>query len=160
MVRVYPGRLQTDIPFCVVSVDRQTTAKDLIIESLARFGFTSHNSTDYRLSQVLLEHGGKFVYFGKINIFFYIFILYLLVVVYFVVTERVLDFDEKPLDIIKNIGQESLRQMELMRFYLQLKQDPHGPNIALFVGNLPTNLSQRTYENILMTFLGEGNIIS
>lgn len=73
-----------------------------------------------------------------------------------IVTERVLDFDEKPLDIIKNIGQESLRQMELMRFYLQLKQDPHGPNIALFVGNLPTNLSQRTYENILMTFLGEG----
>jgi len=73
------------------------------------------------------------------------------------VTERVLDFDEKPLDIIKNIGQESLRQMELMRFYLQLKQDPHGPNIALFIGNLPTNLSQRTYENILMTFLGEGN---
>lgn len=77
-------------------------------------------------------------------------------IAYFTVTERVLDFDEKPLDIIKNIGQESLRQMELMRFYLQLKQDPHGPNIALFVGNLPTNLSQRTYENILMTFLGEG----
>lgn len=58
LVRVYPGRLQTDIPFCVVSVDRQTTAKDLIVESLARFGFTSHNSTDYRLSQLLLEHGG------------------------------------------------------------------------------------------------------
>lgn len=77
---------------------------------------------------------------------------------YCLVTERVLDFDEKPLDIIKNIGQESLRQMELMRFYLQLKQDPHGPNIALFVGNLPTNLSQRTYENILMTFLGEGKM--
>lgn len=70
LVRVYPGRLQTDIPFCVVSVDRQTTAKDLIVESLARFGFTSHNSTDYRLSQVLLEHGGMFMYFIRINIFF------------------------------------------------------------------------------------------
>ncbi|KAL5236368.1 hypothetical protein ACI65C_003778 [Semiaphis heraclei] len=128
LVRVYPGRLQTDIPFCVVSVDRNTTAKDLIVESLTRFGFTSHNSTDYRLSQLLLEHG---------------------------VTERVLDFDEKPLNIIQNIGQESLRQMELMRFYLQLKQDPHGPNIALYIGNLPKNLSQRRYENILMTFLGE-----
>lgn len=77
---------------------------------------------------------------------------------YNLVTERVLDFDEKPLDIIKNIGQESLRQMELMRFYLQLKQDPHGPNIALFVGNLPIGLSQRVYENILMTFLGEGKL--
>lgn len=78
LVRVYPGRLQTDIPFCVVSVDRQTTAKDLIVESLARFGFTSHNSTDYRLSQVLLEHGGKFVFFIKIILFLNIISIYLL----------------------------------------------------------------------------------
>jgi hypothetical protein len=96
-----------------------------------------------------------FLGFNHIQFYFYILYKYFHC---FTVTERVLDFDEKPLDIIKNIGQESLRQMELMRFYLQLKQDPHGPNIALFVGNLPTNLSQRTYENILMTFLGEGTL--
>lgn len=46
--------------------------------------------------------------------------------------------------------------MELMRFYLQLKQDPHGPNLALFVGNLPPNLSERNYENMLTDFLGKG----
>lgn len=46
--------------------------------------------------------------------------------------------------------------MELMRFYLQLKQDPHGPNLALFVGNLPPNLSERSYENMLTEFLGKG----
>lgn len=46
--------------------------------------------------------------------------------------------------------------MELMRFYLQLKQDPHGPVIALFVGNLPPNLSERNYENMLTEFLGKG----
>ncbi|GFG39879.1 hypothetical protein Cfor_03864 [Coptotermes formosanus] len=50
--------------------------------------------------------------------------------------------------------------MELMRFYLQLKQDPHGPNLALFVGNLPPNLSQRKYENMLTDFLGNENKFS
>lgn len=74
-------------------------------------------------------------------------------------TERVLDKDEKPWEIMKRLGQDSIRQMELMRFYLQLKQDPHGPNLALFVGNLPPNLSQRNYENLLTEFLGLGTII-
>lgn len=80
LVRVYPGRLQTDIPFCVVSVDRQTTAKDLIVESLSRFGFTSHNSTDYRLSQLLLEHGGN----KKIKHIFFRVILYKILFLYFI----------------------------------------------------------------------------
>lgn len=64
--------------------------------------------------------------------------------------------DEKPLEIVKQLGKDSIRQMELMRFYLQLKQDPHGPNLALFVGNLPPNLSERNYEHLLMEFLGKG----
>lgn len=74
----------------------------------------------------------------------------------FTVSERVLQRDEKPWEIVKSLGKDSIRQMELMRFYLQLKQDPHGPNLALFVGNLPPNLSQRNYENLLTEFLGKG----
>ncbi len=42
---------------------------------------------------------------------------------------------------------------ELTRFYLQLKEDPHGPNVALFVGNLPSNLSHKQYETILLDYL-------
>lgn len=61
---------------------------------------------------------------------------------------------------MKQLGKDSIRQMELMRFYLQLKQDPHGPNLALFVGNLPPNLSERNYENILTEFLGKGMLLS
>lgn len=61
---------------------------------------------------------------------------------------------------MKQLGKDSIRQMELMRFYLQLKQDPHGPNLALFVGNLPPNLSERNYENILTEFLGKENKFS
>lgn len=72
------------------------------------------------------------------------------------VTERVLSFNEKPWEIMKQLGRDSIRQMELMRFYLQLKKDPHGPNLALFVGNLPPNLSERNYENILTELLGKG----
>lgn len=76
------------------------------------------------------------------------------------VTERVLTWDERPLEIVKLLGKDSIRQMELMRFYLQLKQDPHGPNLALFVGNLPPGLSERMYENMLMEFLGRENRFS
>jgi diacylglycerol kinase (ATP) len=72
------------------------------------------------------------------------------------VTERVLDEDQKPWLIMRQLGRDSIRQMELMRFYLQLRQDPHGPNLALFVGNLPPNLSQRNYETLLTDFLGQG----
>ena len=46
--------------------------------------------------------------------------------------------------------------MELTRFYLQLKEDPHGPNVALFVGNLPPNLKQKEYETILLDYLDDG----
>ena len=50
--------------------------------------------------------------------------------------------------------------MELTRFYLQLKEDPHGPNVALFVGNLPPNLNQKEYEKILLEYLDNGKISS
>ena len=43
-----------------------------------------------------------------------------------------------------------------IRFYLELKKDPHGPETALFVGNMPPNLSQRQYEDSLLDLLEEG----
>lgn len=71
------------------------------------------------------------------------------------VAERILSLNEKPWDIMKQLSKDSVRQMELMRFYLQHKQDPHGPNIALFIGNLPQGLSQRNYEQILTNYITE-----
>ena len=44
----------------------------------------------------------------------------------------------------------------LFRFYLELKKDPHGPETALFVGNMPPNLSQRQYEDSLLDLLEDG----
>ena len=41
------------------------------------------------------------------------------------------------------------------RFYLELRKDPHGPDVALFIGNLPANLSHKQYETILLEFLDE-----
>lgn len=48
---------------------------------------------------------------------------------------------------------ESLCNNRMVRFYLQQKEDPHGPSVALFVGNLPNGLSQIQYEKILMDTL-------
>ncbi|XP_060523914.1 diacylglycerol kinase theta [Cylas formicarius] len=132
-VRVYPGKLQSSQAYCTVPVDSNTTVGDLIKEALTRFGLEDFRCEDYRCSEVLLDRG---------------------------VTERVLSWNERPWEIMKRLGRESIRQMELMRFYLQLKQDPHGPNLALFVGNLPPNLSERNYENILTDLLGKENKFS
>ncbi|TGZ53488.1 Diacylglycerol kinase [Temnothorax longispinosus] len=132
-VRVYPGRLQVSESFCIVPVTEATTVVDLINEALEKFGLQNFNCDDFRCSEILLDRG---------------------------VTERVCSWDERPWDIVKKLGKDSIRQMELMRFYLQLKQDPHGPNLALFVGNLPQNLSERSYENMLTEFLGKENRFS
>ncbi|XP_037913721.1 diacylglycerol kinase theta isoform X3 [Hermetia illucens] len=131
-VRVYPGKLQCSLedPFVSVPVDNETTVKDLIRDALDRFGLQDNQIQDYRCSEVLLDRG---------------------------VTERILSWNERPWEIMKQLGKESIRQMELMRFYLQHKQDPHGPNIALFVGNLPPGLSQRNYEQILSKYATEEN---
>ncbi|XP_011703402.1 PREDICTED: diacylglycerol kinase theta isoform X7 [Wasmannia auropunctata] len=132
-VRVYPGKLQVSESFCIVPVTEATTVVDLINEALEKFGLQNFNCDDFRCSEILLDRG---------------------------VTERVLSCDERPWDTVKRLGKDSIRQMELMRFYLQLKQDPHGPNLALFVGNLPPNLSERSYENMLTEFLGKENRFS
>lgn len=47
----------------------------------------------------------------------------------------------------------------MVRFYLQQKEDPHGPSVALFVGNLPSSLSQIQYEKILMDTFKNNNEI-
>lgn len=52
--------------------------------------------------------------------------------------------------------QESLRQSAATRFYVRQRDDPHGPNIAVYVGNLPTGWSQREYEKILLDIVGTG----
>ncbi|XP_046865125.1 diacylglycerol kinase theta isoform X4 [Drosophila willistoni] len=131
-VRVYPGKLQCSLedPYVSVPVDNSTVIKDLIRDALDKFGLQDNQIQDYRCSEVLLDRG---------------------------VTERILSWNERPWDITKQLGKDSIRQMELMRFYMQHKQDPHGPNIALFVGNLPTGLSQRNYEQILNKYVTDEN---
>lgn len=119
--------------FVTVQVDNDTTVKELIREALNNFALQDHLVEDYRCLEILLDRG---------------------------VTERVLSWNERPWEIMKQLAKDSIRQMELMRFYLQLKVDPHGPNLALFVGNLPPGLSQRNYEQILMEFLGVENKFS
>lgn len=73
-------------------------------------------------------------------------------------SERVLEEEERPWRIIVRLARESVRRMELARFYLQPRRDPHGPTLALFVASLPASLNQRQYEQILVNLLGEGKL--
>lgn len=52
--------------------------------------------------------------------------------------------------------QDSLQRNRMTRFYLKQKEDPHGPSISLFVGNLPTGWAQRQYEKLLLDFITPG----
>lgn len=133
VVRVYPGKLQNDTIenlFVVVPVNNESTCNDVIAEALTLFGLTDSRTADYRLVEMLLDRG---------------------------VTERSLSPDERPWQIMKQVGRDSIRQMNDLRFYVQHKKDPHGPSVALFIGNLPQALSQRNYEQIVTKYCGEEN---
>ncbi|XP_048489589.1 diacylglycerol kinase theta isoform X5 [Plutella xylostella] len=129
-VRVYPGRIAgaTQDTYVTVACNGDHTVADLMASALERFGLDPGTAVDdYRCSEILLDRG---------------------------VSERVLSEDERPWRIVVRLAKESVRRMELARFYLQPKRDPHGPTLALFVASLPPGLSERNYENILVEFLG------
>ncbi|XP_053605652.1 diacylglycerol kinase theta isoform X3 [Plodia interpunctella] len=132
-VRVYPGRVAgAGETFVTVSCCGDDAVSNLMASALERFGLDPTRAIhDYRCSEILLDRGA--------------------------VSERVLEEEERPWRIVVRLARESVRRMELARFYLQPRRDPHGPTLALFVASLPPGLSERNYENILVEFLGAEN---
>ncbi|XP_063387709.1 diacylglycerol kinase theta isoform X2 [Cydia fagiglandana] len=131
-VRVYPGRIAgAGETYVTVPCRGEHTVADLMANALEHFGLDPAQATqDYRCSEILLDRG---------------------------VSERVLEEEERPWRIVVRLARESVRRMELARFYLQPRRDPHGPTLALFVASLPPGLSERNYENILVEILGADN---
>jgi diacylglycerol kinase (ATP) len=133
VIRVYARRLKVANPSLTIPVSSTITTEQVIKEALARFrleDLENDSSPAYQLVKVTLEAG--------------------------TVTETILSPDDIPWQVLKRRGHESVRLMELTRFYLELQKDPHGPEVAMFIGNLPANLSQKQYEILLMEFLDEG----
>nr|XP_027205590.1 diacylglycerol kinase theta-like [Dermatophagoides pteronyssinus] len=128
-IRVYPGRLNVTDTYRVISVTIDTGVDEVMVEALDQFGLDSSDLNRYRLVEVSLEKG--------------------------CVHERTMDNNESPWAIIKGLARESIRQKENTRFYLQQVDEVYCSNVAIFVGNLPANLSQRHYERILVDFLGK-----
>ena len=130
VIKVWARKLRVATPSLTIPVSSSITTEQVIGEALARFRLEGEPVDKYQLVKVTLESGR--------------------------VTESVLNNDDIPWEVLKRRGFESVRLMELTRFYLQLKEDPHGPNVALFVGNLPPNLNQKQYETILLEYLDDG----
>ncbi|CAL1279215.1 unnamed protein product [Larinioides sclopetarius] len=128
-VKVYPGKFRAADTNRVIPVTSDTTVEDVMAATLTEFGLDTSDINKYRLSEVTLDRGS--------------------------VHERAMDNQEGPWELLKNIARESVRQKELTRFYLQKKENVSSSNVALFVGNLPPNLSQRQYEKILVDKLGK-----
>lgn len=130
-IKVYPGRLNvTDLTYCNVMVTSDTSVDDIMRQALDKFRLRSNDLNRYRLVEVSLDKGSS-------------------------VHERTMDNQECPWEIIKNVARESVRQKENTRFYLQQQDEVYCSSVAIFVGNLPPNLSQKQYESMLMEHLGK-----
>lgn len=66
-----------------------------------------------------------------------------------------MDNNESPWEIMIGLARESIRQKENTRFYLQQVDEVYCSNVAIFIGNLPMNLSERIYEKIITEKLGK-----
>ncbi|KAG9510796.1 Diacylglycerol kinase theta [Fragariocoptes setiger] len=134
IIKVYPGRLNlthkiTDT-YCTVEVTNDTNVDEVMIQALEKFHLDPNGLNRYRLVEVSLDKGSY-------------------------VHERTMDNQECPWEIIKNVARESVRQKENTRFYLKQSDEVYCSNVAIFVGNLPQNLSQKQYESILIEILGK-----
>jgi diacylglycerol kinase (ATP) len=128
-IRVYPGKLNVTDTYRVIPVTIDTSVEEVMVSALDQFGLDSGDLNRYRLVEVSLDKGS--------------------------VHERTMDNNESPWAIIKGLARESIRQKENTRFYLQQVDEVYCSNVAIFVGNLPPNLSQRHYEKILVDLLGK-----
>jgi len=77
-------------------------------------------------------------------------------ILFLLVTRKILRRNESPWANFRQLAKLSVRRMEVTRFYLQLKHDPHGRYVALFVGNLPKQDSERHYDKFLKNIIGKG----
>ncbi|XP_022709842.1 diacylglycerol kinase theta-like isoform X2 [Varroa jacobsoni] len=128
-VKVFPGKLRSADIFRMIPVTSDTSVEEIMVSALDKFGLDASDINKFRLSEVTLDKGS--------------------------VHERVMDNQECPWELLRGIARESIRQKDLTRFYLQQKEDCYSATVALFIGNLPPNLSQRQYEKILLDLLGK-----
>ncbi|CAL8105230.1 unnamed protein product [Calicophoron daubneyi] len=133
-IQVYPGVIgqyaQTDLNPVSVPITRETSAHDVIILALRRFGLEHLDANKFQLVETVLDRG---------------------------LSERAMPSNERIWELLERVKRESVRAVRLTRFYVQPVDDAHGPGVALFVGNLKKGLSQRLYERILLEKLGAEN---
>ncbi|XP_023323725.1 diacylglycerol kinase theta [Eurytemora carolleeae] len=120
IIKVWPQKLQVSQCYISVSVTSSVTAGQVI-------SYLIHKNISHQNVRLFIFNDK--IVIPKINM-------------------HTLSDEEIPWELLKRRGFESVRLMELTRFYLQLREDPHGPNVALFIGNLPPNLSHKNYETI------------
>ncbi|UYV61514.1 DGKQ [Cordylochernes scorpioides] len=125
-VKVYPGYLGDTAETCVnIAVTPDTSVEEIIHDAIEKFGLSPGDFNQYHLSEVTLDKGS--------------------------VHERMMDDQECPWELMRTWAKR-----DMMRFYLRQKKKPTtSSNVALFVGNLTPNLSERQYENILLHTLAK-----
>lgn len=130
-IRIFPGVIKESSTYQTVIINLKTTVNETIEMALEKFGINK-KIDKFSLIEVLLNHD---------------------------LNERLLNSNDCPLQLIRKLRKQSLCNNRMVRFYLQQNEDPHGSSVALFVGNLPSSLSEIQYEKIIMDRLKNNNDI-
>ncbi|XP_072041779.1 diacylglycerol kinase theta-like isoform X2 [Amphiura filiformis] len=129
LIKVYPGQLQAPVSSISISITSYLSVSDIIEMALHKFGLEEENAEEFTLVEMIMDKD---------------------------VTERVMDRDECPWPQLIKARRNSIRQMKQTRYYLHKKNQPKPHNAAqLFVGNLPINMSEFKYKQIVQQHLEE-----
>ncbi|KAL7064199.1 hypothetical protein AAHC03_05386 [Spirometra sp. Aus1] len=132
-MRIYPG----DLPMenleqsIELALSEQMTAQEVVSRALSKFN---------KLCQMDLDPSGLRLSMVSLN---------------FCVSERILEPEDRPWELLNTVRQESCRALQLTRFCLRYKSEPRLGTVYLFVGNLKENLSECAYERLLAKKLGD-----
>ncbi|XP_077990664.1 diacylglycerol kinase theta-like [Glandiceps talaboti] len=125
-IRVYPGTLRVPVAYKSISINNFISVEEVIEMALHKFGLEDEDPEEYNLVEVLLDKG---------------------------VQERIMDRDECPWPQLVEARRNSLRKMKQTRYYLRKIKEKRHDRSQMYVGNLPINLSDHRYKQIIQKLL-------
>nr|XP_006814377.1 PREDICTED: diacylglycerol kinase theta-like [Saccoglossus kowalevskii] len=127
-IRVYPGTLKVPVAYKSISINNFISVQEVIEMALHKFGLQDDEPEDYNLLEVILDKG---------------------------VQERIMDREECPWPQLVEARRNSLRKMKQTRYYLRRIKEQRDECSQMYIGNLPINLSDHRYKQIIQKNLGD-----
>ncbi|XP_033117399.1 diacylglycerol kinase theta-like isoform X3 [Anneissia japonica] len=131
-IKVFSSELNTSVPR-PISINSHISVEEVIEMALHKFRIEDADPNDYSLWEVVLDKG---------------------------VQERVMERYECPWPQLIKARRNSLKQMKQTRYYLRKNEQPTQERARMYVGNLPINLSEFKYKQIIQKMLDEESMFT